>query len=665
MFLNTGALGRVRLPSIGGGRRAPVAVASMGPRGSKKGRTQKGTTSLDEEAEAPKPSDDEFGDAVLEALKKIQVPVEAKRRAKRAGAGPAFTPKGPRFEVIDGDAMLRAEQAAAEEEEEGGEYLGEEELGEEGQFVTFGFDPNAGVWDEDEEDVEGLEEESEADLAQRLRAAASQVESWPEDAEEEAEPGTSGRPRSSVSMEVRAFDTARLFVQAGDGGRGCVAFRREKFIPRGGPSGGNGGRGGNVWAVADSSFNSLMTFRRQLHFRAQPGNPGEGSNCAGADGDDTVIRVPPGTIIRRTGEDGSEILAEMLEDGERALLATGGRGGRGNASFKTSNNRTPILAEKGEAGQQYWLDLELKLVADVGIVGVPNAGKSTLLSVVSAAKPKIADYPFTTLTPNLGVCEMDMQTTIFADVPGLLEGAHTGKGLGQEFLRHCERCRVLIHVIDGTSPDPLHDFNAINLELELFSPDLADKPQVVAYNKMDLPDSSDYYDLVSEYFAEHGMEPPIPISAATGRGVVDLVRRVRAVLDALPPQETVRSTNNVTEAPRRSQSTDRVDDFRVVPDYTDGRRLFFVEGKALERFSQMTNFDYYESLKRFQKVLEAAGVAKQLRKAGVVEGDTVVIGQMEMQWSEDRSERALFDSWQRLRGDAPLQGSRAWPSPYE
>ena len=458
------------------------------------------------------------------------------------------------------------------------------------------------------------------------------------------------RQRASVSIEVRAFDQAIVNVRSGDGGNGCVAFRREKFVSMGGPAGGNGGRGGNVWVVADEGMSSLLHFRRRVHWRALPGTAGEGSKRAGANAPDVFVPVPVGTVVRlRDDPDGAPI-AELLEAGDRALVAVGGRGGRGNATFKTATNRAPLLAEEGEKGQELWLSMEMKVVADVGIVGVPNAGKSTLLSVLSAAKPKIANYPFTTLTPNLGVCELDMRTTVFADIPGLLEGAHAGKGLGIEFLKHCERSRMLVHVIDGTSRDPIHDFEAINAELELFNPRLADKPQIVAYNKMDVPDSSDYYDLVSEYLTGKGLPAPLPVSAATGRGVTELVRAVRAALDELPEEELVRQVENVTAVPRKAMG-DKVEDFTVEVEEGWGRkRRFVVRGQALEKFTQMTNFNYFEGLLRFQRVLEAAGVVKRLSRLGVAEGEDVAIGDvMEFEWTANRSQGALYDAWLKQR----------------
>lgn len=381
----------------------------------------------------------------------------------------------------------------------------------------------------------------------------------------------------------------------------------------------------------------------------------------------SVYTPPPiHTIATPSSSSSSPPCISPPPPGQRALLVTGGRGGRGNASFKTARNTAPAIAEKGEAGEEAWVDLELKVVADVGIVGIPNAGKSTLLSVVSAARPKIANYPFTTLVPNLGVCEMDFRTTVFADVPGLLEGAHQGIGLGHEFLRHCQRCRLLVHVIDGSSRDPLGDWHAINTELELFNEALADKRQIIAYNKVDLPDSGDYFDDVVEWLTARGVarEDVFAVSAVTGQGVVDLVRRVRVVLDELP-EEPLASVDaiNATKA-RDTRSSDRLDEFTLeVDDSVEGAPVYVVSGAALERFTQMTNWDYYESLKRFQTILDASGVTKALRGAGVKEGDTVVIGDMEMEWSNDQSEGALFDRWennQRAMG-RPGKGMARWP----
>lgn len=476
----------------------------------------------------------------------------------------------------------------------------------------------------------------------------------------------SGKKR--LPAEMRCFDTARIYVKGGDGGRGCVAFRREKFVPKGGPSGGNGGNGGDLYLEGDESLNSLTSFRRQVHFRAQNGFPGQGSDMHGACGNDLTVKVPPGTIVR---QEGGEVV-EILHPGQRVMIARGGRGGRGNLAFKSAKNTAPTLAEFGEKGQESWIDLELRLVADIGIVGVPNAGKSTLLSVVSAARPKVANYPFTTLVPNLGVCSLDYQTTVFADVPGLLEGAHSGVGLGHQFLRHCQRCRVLIHVIDGTSPDPLGDYQAIQTELALFSPELSEKPQVVAYNKMDVPDSSDYWDEIREALLDRGVSQDnvIPISAATGRGVTDLVRRARQVLaslPSLPAQDLAASSEEASHVPtqvRSTRSDARIGEFTIESDLR-GPRLWYVRGEAIERFAQMTDWSYYEAARRFQGVLRAAGVSSALKARGVKEGDTVVIGDIEFEHSDDTSDRAMYESWyaQKRAVGGGMRGSARWPHP--
>ncbi|MCC9076942.1 GTPase ObgE [Litorilinea aerophila] len=421
------------------------------------------------------------------------------------------------------------------------------------------------------------------------------------------------------------FDRARIYVKGGDGGNGVVAFRREKFVPRGGPAGGSGGRGGHVYLVVDPELNTLYPFQNQVHFRAERGGHGSGANKTGATGADLRIPVPPGTLVRdaETGE----VLADLTRPGQEVLVARGGRGGRGNVAFKSSRNQTPRLAEKGEAGQERWLELELKLVADVGIVGVPNAGKSTLLSVVSAAKPKIADYPFTTVVPNLGVAEVDHRQMVLADIPGLLEGAHDGVGLGLEFLRHIERTRVLIHLLNGASPDPLGDFEAINQELVLFNPALADKPQIVVLNKMDLPEAQAHWPAVEAHMERLGL-PVMHISAVTGQNVTELLRRVQQMLDALPPLE-VEEEPLPELTPEPDEKAFQI--HRLAPD------VWQVKGIAIERAAQMTNWDYYEAAMRFQRILAALGIRDALREAGINEGDTVRIGDVELIWGYDNA----------------------------
>lgn len=546
-------------------------------------------------------------------------------------------PPAPKKKQPTTDARLQGKFQSAEHDVD--EYPDEADV----EYIAF----------EDDEDVEWVEPGESYII---------------EDDNDEDEARMSRLAGKRLPAEVRCFDTARILVKGGDGGRGCVAFRREKFVPKGGPSGGNGGNGGAVYVEADAALNSLSSFRRQVHFRASPGQPGMGSDCHGANGKDLVIKVPPGTIIKRAGAaKGDAPLAEILKEGERAILALGGRGGRGNLAFKSSRNNAPTLAEYGELCSEVWLDLELRLVADVGIIGVPNAGKSTLLSVVSNAKPKVADYPFTTLVPNLGVNNLDFRSTVFADVPGLLEGAHSGVGLGHQFLRHCQRCKVLVHVIDGTSPDPLGDYDAIQTELSLFSPILAEKPQVVAYNKMDVPDSSDYWDEIQQGLKDRGVQSDdiIAISAVAQVGVTEVVRRVRRVLDDLPDveeiEEAVITSGEIErEASRRADA--RIGEFFIEADL-GGPRVFTVRGEAIERFTQMTDWSYYEATKRFQGVLDAAGITKALRAKGIKEGDTVVIGDMEFEHSEDVSDGTMYEKWsseRRMSGIAN-KGSARWP----
>lgn len=421
------------------------------------------------------------------------------------------------------------------------------------------------------------------------------------------------------------LDQARIFVRGGAGGNGVVSFRREKFVPRGGPNGGNGGRGGHVYLVADPQLNTLFSLHNTVHFRAETGNHGGGADKTGANGPDLLIPVPPGTQVR-DAESGL-ILADLTHTGQKTLVASGGRGGRGNAAFKTQRNKAPHMAEKGEPGQERWLALELKLVADVGIVGVPNAGKSTLLSVISAAKPRIADYPFTTVQPMLGVAEVDHRPFVVADIPGLLEGAHEGVGLGLDFLRHVERTRVLIHLLRGDSPDPLGDFEAINQEMALFNPAMIDKPQIVVLNKMDLPETRALWPFIEAAITARGL-PALAISAATREGVDTLLYRIRQLLDALPAPEAPRDELPTLTPPPDEKSFEL---FQVAD------HKWYVEGIAIERAAAMTNWDYYEAGMRFQRILKALGISEALREAGVQDGDTVRIGDVELVWGYDNA----------------------------
>jgi GTP-binding protein len=333
---------------------------------------------------------------------------------------------------------------------------------------------------------------------------------------------------------MKFIDEAKIRVIAGDGGRGCVAFRREKFVPRGGPSGGDGGHGGDVVMEADAQFTTLLDLRYQKQYKAGRGQHGMGSDCHGRRGDDRIIHVPVGTIVCATAT--GELLADLKTAGERVVVAAGGRGGKGNAHFVSSTHRSPRFAQPGEAGEEKELLIELRLLADVGIIGLPNVGKSTLISVISAVRPKIADYPFTTLAPNLGVVSYgEHQSFVVADIPGLIEGAHAGQGLGHKFLRHVMRTRLLIHLLDAlklSKDDPLEDFRTVNRELKMFDPELMEKPQIVVANKIDIPEARANAELLAKILPRQ-CKPLYLISAVTGEGVKPLVRRIGALLDEM------------------------------------------------------------------------------------------------------------------------------------
>ncbi len=415
------------------------------------------------------------------------------------------------------------------------------------------------------------------------------------------------------------FDEAKIYVKAGDGGDGVIAFRREKFVPRGGPAGGHGGKGGDVILEADPHLNTLIYFKKRSHFKAERGEHGGGKNMTGGEGQDTVIPVPLGTVARHA-ETGA-LLADLTEPGQRVVVARGGRGGRGNTSFKSSTNQAPKIAERGLPGEALWLNLELKLIADVGIIGLPNAGKSTLLSVVSAARPKIADYPFTTLQPNLGVVALDHRDLVLADIPGLIEGAHTGAGLGHQFLRHIERSRLLLHLLNGASPDPLADFDQINEELRLFSQKLADKPQLVVLNKIDLPEARAHWPAVQARAKELGL-PALQISAVTGEGVSALIAKLFEQLDQLPREQLFEE-----EVPVFTLDQDR--DFFEIEKLPKGWR---VTGPRIEQLAHQTYWDTDEGVMRTYHILEKMGVHDALREAGVELGDTVFLQDVELEW---------------------------------
>jgi GTPase len=418
------------------------------------------------------------------------------------------------------------------------------------------------------------------------------------------------------------LDQVKIYVQSGDGGNGMVTFRREKYVPMGGPNGGDGGRGGDVILRVVPTLNTLAPFSRRIHFKAERGKNGETSNRTGRSADPVIIDVPRGTVVRdaETGE----VIADLVEAGETCVVAVGGRGGRGNQHFASSRRQAPRLAEKGEPGQERWLTLELKLIADVGIVGVPNAGKSTLLSVISNAKPKIADYPFTTLEPNLGVVIYDDQDVVIADIPGLVEGASRGVGLGHSFLRHVQRTRLLVHLINGASDDPLADYNQINVELALYDDRLKDRPQIVVFNKMDLPDAQANWELLEPTFKKLGVKPLL-LSGATQQGIDKLVQTIFQTLADIP------EVSPVVETPLYTLPDESDVPFTVEKD-EDG--LYVVRGKRIERAAAMTYWENEEALMRFQRIMEAIGLTQALRDAGVQEGDMVQIGKHELEWSE-------------------------------
>ncbi len=418
------------------------------------------------------------------------------------------------------------------------------------------------------------------------------------------------------------FDKAKIYVKGGDGGNGCVAMRREKYVPEGGPWGGDGGRGGDIIFRADEGLRTLVDFRYKRHYKADRGRHGEGKNMYGASGEDMVVRVPAGTLIR--DDDTGEIIADLVKNGQEVVVARGGRGGRGNAHFATHNNKAPKMAEKGEPGQERWLNMELKLLADVGLVGFPNAGKSTLISQVSAAKPKIANYPFTTITPNLGVVRVDEgRSFVMADIPGLIEGAHAGTGLGHDFLRHVERTRLLIHVIDTAGSegrDPVDDFQVMKRELSLYNPVLGGMPQVIAANKMDLDDSGKNLSRLRE---SYGSDYEIfPVSAATGEGLDKLIYRVAELVEKIPIKEP-----EATPLPVVHRAEPR---FNV---YNE-EGIYIVRGKEIERHVAMTDMENDEAVERLQWIVKRMGIEEELKSAGIKEGDTVKIGKFEFEFIE-------------------------------
>jgi len=401
-----------------------------------------------------------------------------------------------------------------------------------------------------------------------------------------------------------------------------VHFRREKYEPRGGPDGGDGGRGGNVIFEVKPTLNTLSTFRQNEKFAADDGKNGGGSQMTGRGGNDLIIYVPPGTVLydAETGV----LLGDLTKNGQQLMVCKGGRGGLGNQHFATSRNQAPRMAERGEPHEEKLIRLELKLIADIGIIGLPNAGKSTLLSVLTNAKPKIGDYPFTTLVPNLGVAKIDDDTTVvLADIPGLIEGAHEGAGLGHDFLRHIQRTRVLIHMVDGQSEDPLADFSQINSELALFDPNLARKPQIVALNKIDQPDVQERLKDIKASFKKKKVEL-FTISAMARTNTRDILVAAYQKLIEIPPEELDDSLP--VYRPEVDPNL-----FEVKREDGDKWR---VSGVAIERSAKMTYWEHDGSVRRFQKLMLKLGVDEALRKAGIQEGHTVYVGDFELEWQD-------------------------------
>lgn len=421
--------------------------------------------------------------------------------------------------------------------------------------------------------------------------------------------------------EPAFFDQAKIQVQAGKGGNGVVSFRREKYVPYGGPDGGNGGRGGDVYIVANRHLNTLIQFTRQRHFKAESGGNGDRQKMQGKQGQDLQIQVPLGTLIydART----NELLADLVNEGQMVMVAKGGRGGRGNAVFASPTNQAPRIAEKGEPGETRSIKLELKLIADVGLIGVPNAGKSTLLATISAARPKIADYPFTTLVPNLGVVTVDHETFVAADIPGLIEGAHEGVGLGIAFLRHVERTRVLIHLLDGAAEDPIADMDTINAEMALYSAKLAAKQQIIALNKMDLPQAQEHWPKVQAVARGRGLTA-MAISAVTGQGVNELLYAVMSLLKTIPKEPVVQEVKVF-----RPAEVDE-DAFTIERE----GHVFRLRGRRVQRAAAMTDWNNPDTVARFERILKAMGIMQALEEAGIEPGDTVAIDNHELEWQQ-------------------------------
>ena len=426
-------------------------------------------------------------------------------------------------------------------------------------------------------------------------------------------------------------DHVKIYVKGGDGGDGMVGFRREKYVPMGGPAGGDGGNGGDVVFVVDEGLRTLMDFRYKRNFKATRGEHGMSKNMHGANADDLFVKVPPGTVV--TNEETGDVIADLVEHGQKAIIARGGRGGRGNSRFATPANPAPELSEKGEPGFELNVILELKVLADVGLVGFPSVGKSTLLSVVSAAKPKIAAYHFTTIVPNLGMVETeDHRSFAMADLPGLIEGASEGVGLGHQFLRHIERTRVIVHVIDMSGMegrDPYEDYLTINEELKQYNLRLTERPQIIVANKMDMPDSEENLKAFKE---KVGPDMKVfPISAISRQGLQELLFAVADLLEVAPEFPLEHLTEEESETSVMYKHEAKKEDFEISRD-DDG--AFVLSGGSVERLFKMTDFSREDSIRRFARQLRGMGIDDALRERGAKDGDTVRLLQFEFEFIE-------------------------------
>jgi len=420
------------------------------------------------------------------------------------------------------------------------------------------------------------------------------------------------------------IDSARIFVKAGNGGNGAVSFHREKYINAGGPDGGDGGNGGDIIFIADEGIRTLADFRYKRHYKANPAQNGGAGNCTGHDGEDIIVKVAPGTIVK--DEETGRVIADLTLVGQKAIIAKGGKGGKGNKHFATPTRQVPNFAKSGNLGEERWVLLELKLLADVGLIGFPNVGKSTMLSMISAAKPKIADYHFTTIDPNLGVVSLHKENSfVVADIPGLIEGAHEGIGLGHEFLKHVERTKLLLHIVDIAEVegrDALNDFEVINSELKQYNPKLAEKPQIVAANKVDLLENEDKYEEFKKVIEAKGYKV-FPISAATNKGLKEVMLYISGKLKEIPDTILINDTEKevvYTAGDEKPFEIRKEDD------------IYVVEGSWVRKLVSSTNFGDYESLQYFQRSIKRRGVIDALVEMGINEGDTVKMDDFEFDY---------------------------------